>query len=46
MPIDDLLAPISSFLKCDTPQAWIDEAKKSENLPTILRDHLACELNV
>ncbi len=44
MPIDDLLAPISSFLKCDTPQSWIDEAKKVENLPTILRDHLACEL--
>jgi tRNA-(ms[2]io[6]A)-hydroxylase len=39
-----LLAPILRFLKCETPDAWIDEAKKPENLPIILRDHLACEL--
>jgi tRNA-(ms[2]io[6]A)-hydroxylase len=44
VPIEDLLAPILTFLKCKTPQAWIDQAKKVENLPTILRDHLACEL--
>lgn len=39
-----LLAPILTFLKCETPDAWIKEAKKAENLPVILRDHLACEL--
>jgi tRNA-(ms[2]io[6]A)-hydroxylase len=39
-----LLAPILSFLKCETPQAWIDEAVKAENLPIILIDHLICEL--
>ena len=42
----DLFAPINSFLQCKTPDAWIDEAKKTENLPIILRVHLACELNV
>ena len=44
MPHQQLLGPILSFLQCSTPDAWIDEAKKPENLPTILRDHLACEL--
>jgi len=41
---EKLLIPILSFLQCQTPDAWINEAKKSENLPVILRDHLACEL--
>ena len=40
----DLLAPIQKFLQCETPQEWIEKAKKIENLPIILRDHLACEL--
>ncbi len=44
MPYSQLLAPIKSFLHCETPDAWITEAKKAENLPIILRDHLACEL--
>ncbi len=44
MPTQKLLAPILSFLKCETPDAWIEEAKKPENLPVILLDHLACEL--
>tara|TARA_R110001583_G_scaffold118102_1_gene269256 strand:+ start:152 stop:289 length:138 start_codon:yes stop_codon:yes gene_type:complete len=39
----DLLAPIQKFLQCETPQEWIEKAKKIENLPIILRDHLACE---
>jgi len=39
-----LLAPILNFLQCTTPDAWINEAKKPENLPVILKDHLACEL--
>ncbi|MBL4941993.1 MAG: tRNA isopentenyl-2-thiomethyl-A-37 hydroxylase MiaE [Colwellia sp.] len=44
MSTTQLLAPILSFLKCETPQAWIEEAKKPENLPIILIDHLICEL--
>lgn len=39
-----LLAPILSFLKCETPQQWVDEAIKKENLSIILIDHLICEL--
>ena len=39
-----LLLPIKSFLKCETPQAWLDEAAKKENLSVILIDHLICEL--
>lgn len=41
---ETLLIPILKFLSCETPDAWINEAKKKENLPIILRDHLACEL--
>jgi len=44
MNIDTLLAPVHSFLHCRTPQAWIDEARKPENLPLLLTDHLVCEL--
>jgi len=44
MSTQELLAPINGFLKCETPQAWIDEAVKKENLPIILIDHLICEL--
>ncbi|CAH0526506.1 tRNA isopentenyl-2-thiomethyl-A-37 hydroxylase MiaE [Vibrio hippocampi] len=39
-----LLEPINQFLLCPSPQSWIDEAKKPENLPVILIDHLLCEL--
>lgn len=39
-----LLEPILSFLKCKTPDEWVKEAIKPENLSTILRDHLVCEL--
>ena len=44
MLIRELLAPIKSFLKCETPQAWLNEAVKKENLSIILIDHLICEL--
>jgi len=44
MSTQELLAPIMSFLKCETPDAWIDEAIKPENLEIILIDHLVCEL--
>lgn len=39
-----LLAPIYSFLQCGTPDEWTNEAKKKENLPVLLTDHLLCEL--
>ncbi len=41
---DSLLAPISAFLQCPTPDEWVNEAKKPEHLKTILIDHLLCEL--
>lgn len=42
--MDELLGPIRSFLKCPTPQSWIDEAIKPEKLPVLLVDHANCEL--
>lgn len=40
----NLLEPINNFLKCETPQSWIEKAKQHENLHIILLDHLLCEL--
>ena len=40
----ELLAPIHAFLRCATPDAWLEQAKRPENLSLILRDHLLCEL--
>ncbi len=42
--MEQLLAPIKQFLHCETPDEWLIEAIKTENLPTILIDHLVCEL--
>jgi tRNA-(ms[2]io[6]A)-hydroxylase len=42
--LEDLLTPIKQFLYCETPNAWRDEAIKSENLRVLLTDHLICEL--
>ncbi|MBT0088192.1 tRNA isopentenyl-2-thiomethyl-A-37 hydroxylase MiaE [Vibrio alginolyticus] len=42
--ISTLLQPINDFLKVPTPEEWIIEARKPENLSIILRDHLLCEL--
>ncbi|MDO6497211.1 tRNA isopentenyl-2-thiomethyl-A-37 hydroxylase MiaE [Photobacterium sanguinicancri] len=42
--ISELLTPINHFLKASTPDAWINEARKPENLSVILRDHMQCEL--
>lgn len=39
-----LLSPIHAFLHCQTPDAWVNEAIKPENLPMLLIDHLICEL--
>lgn len=44
MDYPQILAPVSHFLPCPTPQAWIDEARKPENLPLLLTDHMVCEL--
>lgn len=44
MNTEPLLVPIHQFLLCRTPQAWIDVARKPENLPLLLTDHLVCEL--
>ncbi|WP_342807575.1 tRNA isopentenyl-2-thiomethyl-A-37 hydroxylase MiaE [Alteromonas sp. M12] len=44
MNISELLSPINSFLRCETPKSWIDEAIKAENLPILLVDHANCEL--
>ncbi|MCL9774337.1 tRNA isopentenyl-2-thiomethyl-A-37 hydroxylase MiaE [Vibrio methylphosphonaticus] len=42
--MEQILAPINQFLHCPTPDSWVAEAKKIENLPVILIDHLLCEL--
>jgi len=42
--VTSLLSPVNAFLHCETPQSWIDEAQKEENLRVILTDHLICEL--
>lgn len=39
-----LLQPVSSFLGCVTPEGWLAQAAKPESLPTLLCDHLICEL--
>ncbi|MAJ69241.1 MAG: tRNA-(ms[2]io[6]A)-hydroxylase [Alteromonadaceae bacterium TMED7] len=42
--MEELLKPINQFLKCSTPNGWLSEAVKKENLPVLLLDHLVCEL--
>lgn len=42
--IQQLLEPINHFLLCPTPDSWIAEARKTENLRILLLDHLLCEL--
>lgn len=44
MPYQELLLPIKSFLHCETPDEWIDEAVKTKNFTMLLLDHLICEL--
>ena len=39
-----LLTPILDFLKCNTPEEWLQEAIKPENFSMLLLDHLICEL--
>lgn len=42
--LQQLLQPISAFLDCATPIGWLEQAARPESLPTLLRDHLICEL--
>lgn len=44
MTYPELLNPIKSFLKCETPDEWVREAVKAENFSMLLLDHLICEL--
>lgn len=44
MNLESLLSPVNHFLQCSTPEAWIEQARKPENLPLLLTDHLICEL--
>ena len=37
----ELLAPIHAFLACPTPDAWIDEAVRQQEI--LLIDHANCE---
>lgn len=39
-----LLRPILDFLQCETPDSWVETARKPESLPILLLDHLHCEL--
>jgi tRNA isopentenyl-2-thiomethyl-A-37 hydroxylase MiaE len=41
---DFWFTPIDSFLNRQTPQSWIDEAIKPEDLPNLLRNHANFEL--
>ncbi len=44
MNYETLLQPVVNFLHCRTPDAWISVARRPENLPLLLTDHLVCEL--
>ncbi|WP_226574592.1 tRNA isopentenyl-2-thiomethyl-A-37 hydroxylase MiaE [Mangrovibacter yixingensis] len=44
MTYPEILAPVLQFLHCTTPEAWLHEARKPENLPLLLTDHMVCEL--
>lgn len=44
MNTEVLLEPIKGFLHCETPNEWLTQAKKPENLTVLLTDHLVCEL--
>lgn len=39
-----LLDPIQAFLGCATPDSWLTEAAKPQNLALLLIDHCNCEL--
>lgn len=39
----EVLEEIKQFLACETPDSWVAEAVKPENLATLLIDHAHCE---
>jgi len=41
MSLDQVMAEINEFLPCETPDAWIDEALKEQEV--LLIDHANCE---
>ncbi|EXJ11220.1 tRNA-(MS[2]IO[6]A)-hydroxylase (MiaE) [Nitrincola nitratireducens] len=43
MTMKSALDEINQFLPCETPDAWIEEAAKPENLALLLTDHAHCE---
>ena len=42
--MQQLLEPINQFLGCETPDSWVAQAKKPEQLSLLLIDHCNCEL--
>lgn len=42
--LESIMQPVHGFLRCRTPDTWIAEAAKPENLPGLLVDHANCEL--
>lgn len=44
MDYASLLEPVHRFLHCATPQRWLDQAARPDNLALLLTDHLVCEL--
>ncbi|MET0356913.1 MAG: tRNA isopentenyl-2-thiomethyl-A-37 hydroxylase MiaE, partial [Cellvibrio sp.] len=43
LPSSTSLTRIQQFLYCETPDAWVETAKKSENQALLLLDHANCE---
>jgi tRNA-(ms[2]io[6]A)-hydroxylase len=41
--LKEFVDPLKAFLFCETPQAWIDDAARPENLSLLLIDHANCE---
>lgn len=41
MNYDELMKPVLTFLGCETPKAWLDEALN--NLEILMQDHANCE---
>lgn len=41
MNYEELIQPVMTFLGCQTPKAWLDEA--TQQLPLLMQDHANCE---
>ncbi|QYJ77720.1 tRNA isopentenyl-2-thiomethyl-A-37 hydroxylase MiaE [Shewanella acanthi] len=42
--MQQLLAPVHAFLRCETPRTWIEAARDPSSLNELLIDHCNCEL--